>query len=487
MDNDDPRIPLPPPLGSDVLAPPPTSIEEAGALLGAAITRYSAESLTSARGSGSVVAPPAGVHSSFATISPSPGSELYVRLASLRSFLRERAGLGPSGQRGHDDNGDFGDQVEKKKSETTCPLSAAPALLAVCMKIFQLSPVVSGTPPVVVATSGNGGGGIGVGGGKDARHGSVKVPVRLAPPMLSTPLRSAWVDCVVLCHRLGANVPMGAGGGMVGRGGGKKGSSATGGGAAPGGVDAMGFLRRMMEAAATNPRSAKAAGGTRIAALEAIVGLFSDPIVLPRVVFWSHNVLDLCKRSLRSSGSGEPHYRLAAMEAACAIVQGSRRATVANAEKREEITGQKDEMVGIFVIRGGLEDRTILETAKLAVRASDDRYPEVREATARFAGLASSMLILSHPAPGTASSSSSGNGGQQASLLANLDEMMQLCLNNLDDESAAVAASWAEALARCVCASIEYGESYSSLAITLSHTYPNFEHSDLYNWKSHRR
>jgi hypothetical protein len=56
------------------------------------------------------------------------------------------------------------------------------------------------------------------------------------PPMLSTPLRKLWVDCVVLCHQLGEGLT---------------GNSR---------IDTYAFVRSMLSLASLNPKSAKAAG-----------------------------------------------------------------------------------------------------------------------------------------------------------------------------------------------------------------------------------
>jgi hypothetical protein len=84
----------------------PESVEEAGALLGAAITKCNVTSLPS-------IKPPKGMHSSFATMSPVPSSELFCRLYQLRELLR---------------------QMPRKE-----PLIAAPSLLAVLMKLLGVS------------------------------------------------------------------------------------------------------------------------------------------------------------------------------------------------------------------------------------------------------------------------------------------------------------------------------------------------------------
>ena len=85
----------------------PQSVEEAGALLGSTVIRYGSSTYVTTN-------PPKGIHSSFATISPVPSSELLNRLHSLRSLLRS--------------------------APRDTPLVAAPSLLAgVLMKLLGIS------------------------------------------------------------------------------------------------------------------------------------------------------------------------------------------------------------------------------------------------------------------------------------------------------------------------------------------------------------
>lgn len=115
----------------------PQSVEEAGALLGATVIGYGTSSFVTTN-------PPKGVHSSFATVSPVPSSELFHRLHALRSLLRS--------------------------APKDTPLVAAPSLLAgVLMKLLGISSSLAGTMNMT-------------GGGVDsAKRTDV-------PPMLSTPV-----------------------------------------------------------------------------------------------------------------------------------------------------------------------------------------------------------------------------------------------------------------------------------------------------------
>lgn len=334
------------------------SVEEAGALLGAAITRCSASAQTTHL-------PPKGMHSSFATISPLPSAELFSRLHSLRAHLKSTP-------------------VEE-------PLVAAPSLLAVLMKLMGVSNNLASTSQP-----------------KDSRA--------LTPPMLSTPLRQLWVDCVVLCHSLGEGLS----------------------GAAR--IDVFAFIRNMVAIAGTNPKSGKAAGGTRIAALQVIGGLFSNDRLTTKLAPWALDILQLCHRSLRSSGHGEPTFRITAMQTACYVATACRQASL----KSKPLSGSH-----LLVIYGAMEDRAIVETTRMLRHAAADKFSEVRMAAATLTAIMAPMLLYSGTMAKTA-----GDGA--ASATNSLEEVMALALRNLDDEIAGVAVTWADAVARCVCTCIEY-------------------------------
>ena len=73
---------------------PPSSAEEAAALLGAAISFAAADPHMASGnndGEGRHANPPAGMHSIFAVQSPVPNGVLFVRLCNLREWLRWHA------------------------------------------------------------------------------------------------------------------------------------------------------------------------------------------------------------------------------------------------------------------------------------------------------------------------------------------------------------------------------------------------------------
>ena len=346
----------------------PGSVEEAGALLGAAITKCNQTSVPT-------VKPPTGMHSSFATMDPVPSSDLFGRLYQLRTLLRA-----------------------SPKNE---PLVAAPSLLAVLMKLLGVSSSLAA---------------------KFVHDGRVNTP-----PLWSTPLRRLWVDCVVLCHVLGESLSGKAR------------------------IDIFGFVRNMVALAGLNPKSQKAGGGTRMAALQVIGGLFQE---LPtKLSAWALDVLQLCQRSLKSSGNGEPSYRIAAARTACQVAMACRDAYLARPAQQQESP---------LVMRGALEDRAIVEAYKLLKQATTDKFPEVRQSAANFAGILAPMLIHDKVAPKASDASTT------ASPTTSLEDVIILCLKNLDDERTGVAIEWADALARCLSSCVEHGKLVKSSAQSAS-------------------
>jgi len=337
----------------------PQSVEEAGALLGAVITRYGKVVID-------VDPPPTGMSMMFAVISPVPSSELLYLLHTLRSLLRSAP-----------------------KNE---PLIAAPSLLAgVLMKLLGISSSLA------------------------ASYGNTDPSD--VPPMLSTPLRRVWVECVVLCHSLGEGL-----------------SGAQ-------RINLYGFVRDMIILAGLNPRTARALGGSRIAALEVISGVLEDPKLSTQLASWAFDVVKLCQRALKSSGNGEPTYRIAAIQAVSSVVVASRTAYM----KTRSISESAQ-----FMLKGALEDKAIFEMVKLLKIAVQDKFPEVRSEAARLACLLGPLAINVNVR------SPISPEAQAISPTICLEEIMTLAFKNLDDESADVSGKWAEALARCMCTSIEF-------------------------------
>lgn len=152
----------------------PQSVEEAGALLGAAITRYGTSTATTtpigAQQQQRMVSPK-GLHSGFDLFPQVPSSQLLHSLYSLRSLLRS-----------------------VPADET--PLVAAPSLLAgVLMKLLAMSSTlaVAHPPPSTTASSSNNSNhhnNTGNSSSSDSTRQRVDIP-----PMLSTPV-STCCPCV---------------------------------------------------------------------------------------------------------------------------------------------------------------------------------------------------------------------------------------------------------------------------------------------------
>ena len=248
----------------------PTSVEAAGAELGAAITRIGTSSFASSDVSSTSTSPPSGMHSSFST-HPIPSSELFVKLHALLGQLKYH----------HNQYVDYWNKEQEHLQQTYSsssssnmraklgpppqPLTAAPSILAVLMKVLSISHLTSKLRPSTStnvlprvsshsrmeslsssthsASSANN--------DKTSSNAASSNPsssnvssmtssssISFQPPMLSTALRNIWVECVVICVVLGETL---------------NGRTR---------VDFYAFLRKMMEFASLNPKSARASGGT---------------------------------------------------------------------------------------------------------------------------------------------------------------------------------------------------------------------------------
>jgi hypothetical protein len=429
----------------------PGSVEEAAALLGATITRYSCGGVQLQKRE--AVLPPQGMHPAFAVVSNNNSSsrggsesELLQRLYMLRSMLRtvadsnEQLPTAPSIL-----------QVLKKLLGISTQMAAAASSAATTNTSSAAATisnnhitVQSDTSTTTTSISSNG------------EPQEQRAPRRMillkhkydTPPLWSTPCRSLWVDCVVLCYSL---------------------STGTGSG------DVTLFVRQMLVLASIHPRSAKAGGGVRVAALEVIAALLEhDDVVSPLISMqmattnpalssvpsrnftlavklapWSLDILQVCLKALRSAGNGEPTFREAAIHAACATATACRNAALKNRQSRSESTNTGEDEKDALVLLGAMEDKAIAESMKVLKQAVTDKFPEIRSAAATFAIILAPILI---PHTGAATAASG------ADPLASLEEVLQLALRNLDDESSVVADGWAEATARCLCTAIHYSD-----------------------------
>ena len=372
----------PPSKKSDV----PTSVEEAAALLGAAITKLSATN----GGTFTTTLPPTGVHSSFSTVSPVPGSELYVRLASLDALLNEN-------------DYDIGSGLNEAKNDVQNASTSAPSILAVLLKLLQVTSQLAVTPIFIQSSKSNNvldpnGMNAMSPNTNSAANNKKKIqvpPLRMTPPLQSHAIRSLWVKCVVRCHLLSKDL---------------EGNYH---------VDLTRYIQKYIDIANTNPKSARAAGGTRIASLELLCEIAK---VTPKL---SSSLLDTmlptCLRALKSSGSGDPTHRLTAVRAARAMVSATTE--------------------GI-----GKSDKFILEAVKIMKRASEDKYSEVRfEAAQMLQDFSQQLFHKMYYNP-------SNTSENITTFHQSMDDALQLAMRQIDDESPAVASAWCQALAHCLIA-----------------------------------
>ena len=251
------------------------------------------------------------------------------------------------------------------------------------------------------------------------------------PPLLSTPLRNIWVECISLCLALGCSLP---------------GNLRT---------DVNNVMGKMIEIAGWNPRSKMAAGGVRLATLQVLGQVcIVNTDLAKRAATYSWEILQCCHKGLLSGGAGEPGHRAASVKTACRLMVACRRAADSSPMAASSSRGGGSES---FTSPGSLEERVAVEAIKFIKRATSDKYPEVRIGAALFAGLAAPMLIRIVP-PSRSQRGGSGRDGD-ANPLSWLEDITHIAMRNIDDESAGVATAWSTTLARCLCASSEHGAS----------------------------
>jgi len=358
---------------------------------------------------------------------------LFIRLCNLRTWLRwhadvmDRASKKDSVEIVEDDNPiahPFGNKL--KTQYPAEQFTAARSILAVLMKLLEVSSAmatsdgnannVDASPQITTSGKSK----MATGSPKQKQH-------KPLAPLLSTPIRNTWVECISLCLALGSSLP---------------GNLRT---------DPYTFVNKMLEISNWNPRSKMAAGGVRLAALQVVGRVCSLNIDLAkRTAPYAWEILQCCHKGLLSGGAGEPGHRAACVKTACCVVISCRK--VASGVRGGDGADS-------FSVPGAMEERAVQEGIKFIKRATSDKYPEVRLGAAMFAGLIAPMLIRNIP---TGSLSRNGGGRDNEELatpLAWLEEVTQFALKNIDDESAGVATAWASALARCICVSVEHGTS----------------------------
>lgn len=317
--------------------------------------------------------------------------------------------------------------TKRKKSKE--PFDAARSILAVLMKLLEASSAIAN-------------GEVGNNGPDDASKVAKSVSPsprhskqgnlpnkntkqhRPLPPLLSTPLRNVWVECISLCLALGCSLS----GNLR--------------------IDVYAFLGKMMEISSWNPRSKMAAGGVRLATLEVLghaCKLNTD--LAKRTAPYALEILQCCHKGLLSGGTGEPGHRAACVRTACQMLVACRRAANSSFLRR----------VDAFAVPGAIEEIVATEAIKFIRRATTDKFPEVRMNAAVFGGLVAPLLIRIVPFSGSQRGGVVKDG--DASPLVWLEDVTQIAVRNLDDESAGVSTAWSATLARCLCASTEYSAS----------------------------
>ena len=467
---------------------PPSSAEEAAALLGAAIsfdaTSYNVHVANSssnnnnsptstASGNGN---PPQGMHSIFTVQTPVPNQILFIRLINLRAWLRWHAGIDPNNfelklklQLGgnENENSNNSNNISPPSSSDTNqpPFQAARSILAVLQKLLEISSALAAaaaedhdndsisssissggmgmtTIAIAAAMSPKLGGAIA---NKKSTSYSAKAKAKQSkskssaasdaqqqqqhkqlPPLLSTPLRHAWVECTALCLFLGSNANL------------------------PGNLrtDAHSLLSKMMEISNWNPRSKMASGGVRLSALMVlgkicVLGGDNTTVDLnlaKRVSPYAYEIITCCHKGLLSGGAGEPGHRVECVNTAWKLAVACRRCHAHGANRLQLHGGggnhqdQSSSSSLSFLATGAMEDRAVMEAIKLIKRATADKYPEVRMGAAVFAGMMAPILIRNiRSSSGTAINNNNNNnmrGGKDGGAAsAALDRWKVKCFN----------------------------------------------------------
>jgi hypothetical protein len=369
-------------------------------------------------------APPKGLHSSFSTVKPVPCSELYVRLASLTNILQNHL-----------------DSAEGSGDDLTqdITLEAAPSIISLLHKLFNISsslalaPILlhsssntippanplqaiagtaSPTPSTIAPKKKRG---ANQQPPPSPRSKNLQVPpVRIIPPLCSQPIRKLWVQCLTLAHRLSPAHALPSTNPHV-------------------------LLAPYFQTASNHPRSAKSAGGTRVAGLAILSSIFQDDVLGARYVRpLLAESITLCLNGLKSSGAGDVVHRIHSVQCALSAVMAWRDMSSPIIKKNVESR--------VFISANTIEDRVLAECVRLVKKGADDKYPEVRLAAAEFASVLSSVLITEEPRLSE----------KKYNVLMYMDEVMAACLRNLDDASVGASVAWSEALARCICTAVEY-------------------------------
>eukprot|EP00554_Chaetoceros_debilis_P010162 CAMPEP_0194107668 /NCGR_PEP_ID=MMETSP0150-20130528/7501_1 /TAXON_ID=122233 /ORGANISM="Chaetoceros debilis, Strain MM31A-1" /LENGTH=2481 /DNA_ID=CAMNT_0038796151 /DNA_START=23 /DNA_END=7465 /DNA_ORIENTATION=- len=474
--------------------PPPSSIEEAAALLGTSITRLNNESVYHTTTS------PQGLHSSFSTVKPVPCSELYVRLASLANILTAHIDM----EKGKENKEDEDGHGQSKSIATT--IDAAPSIIPLLHKLFTISSSLALTPIYLHSSS------------------DTIPPFSALASIAAVTSNSVAANDTAVSTGMNMNMNMnnklslqrGVSGGnssvsvdtsstvASSRDSSVQGSSSNSNNGSASGSNNNGnnnnngnganrknknlevppklitpplcskpirhlwikcitlahrlspthllpstnpqiLLGLYFAAAGGHPKSAKSQGGCRVAALGVLREMFQDKELGKRYIrAMLPDVITLCHNGLKSSGANDAVHRSTSIQCAIAALVAWRDAPPPIMISKSSKTSMKS-----FLSENMMDERILSECIRLMKKGAEDKYPEVRHAAAEFASVFCSVSIAEEPR-------NLGNSRKEFNALQYLDDTMAVCARNLDDEGVGVGCKWSETLARCVCSAVEF-------------------------------
>lgn len=246
-------------------------------------------------------------------------------------------------------------------------------------------------------------------------------PVKITPPLCSEAIRHQWVKCLTLAHRLSPPHALPSTNPHV-------------------------LLSPYMQYASSHPRSAKSAGGCRVAAFMVLSSIFEDEVLGAKYIrALLPEIITLCHGGLRSSGEKDVCHRKHAINCAISTMMAWRDAP-------SPIVVKQDDSPQKFFVSScnRVEDKVLIECVKILKKTGDDKFPEVRALGAEFASVLSSMSIAEEHGR---------SSKREFNALTFLDDIMAIGLKNLDDESVGVSVAWSRALAKCFCTAVEFNSS----------------------------
>ena len=384
------------------------SVEEAGALVGASITKLTIKNLPKAPEAHNTPLHYTGrpmqqqsLHAARATPSsnnnsvdtpPTANAELYFRLDDLRRWLERW-------DKAHSKT----TPESTKKDHPQQPLyhAAAPSLVAVLNKLFSLN---------------------------------------TCTPMMSTAIRTVWAKSMVHCYRLGLGYSP------------QKHKT---------GLDVGNCIKQLLSVISSSSRSLKAQGGTRYAALQLLSLMLQDAYLSSQILGggYTTDLVHTLYKCLKSSHS-DALYRSGCVKATSSVISAARSHRQAQLEILEAQyatynQGDIPKKQSAFVVLGAVEEKTILDVMKLLRRASEDNFPEVRHEGGLLAcNLAPVVTLLPKP-KSNAPQHDDAPQKLEVSPMVHLDELLTLCLKHISDDHAYVAKEYCVAVARCTCSAMD--------------------------------